>query len=157
MKKAIFPGSFDPFTLGHLDILEQSMKLCDEVTILIAVSPDKKSCFSIEDRVKMLEKLFEANEKIKIQKYEGIVVDYAKENQVEFLVRGLRNQSDLQYEQQLAAANKVLAPNIQTILYMCDPVKQFISSSYVREFLNYKKDISALVPEEIAEFIKNKG
>ena len=157
MKKAIFAGSFDPFTLGHLDILEQSLKLCDEVTVLIAVSPEKKSFFSTDERVEMLEKLFTANSKIKVQKYEGIVIDYARENQIDFLVRGVRNQIDLQYEQQLSAANKVLAPSIQTVLFMCEPAKQFISSTYVREFLKYKKDISELVPEEIKIYINNKG
>jgi pantetheine-phosphate adenylyltransferase len=157
MKKALFAGSFDPFTKGHLDILEQSKKLCDHITILVAISPDKKSFFNPTERVKMIEDLFQNDNQVSVDKCDGIVVDYAREKGIDILIRGLRNANDLHVEQQLAEVNKMLAPNIQTVLLMCDPKLQHISSTYVRELLKYKKEINEMVPQSVSEYISNRG
>jgi pantetheine-phosphate adenylyltransferase len=157
MKKALLAGSFDPFTLGHQSLVTQSLNIFDHLTILLAVSPDKKSFFTLDERVKMLEELFKARPNINIDTCQGIVTDYALKEGINTLIRGVRNAVDLAYEQQLAEINKVLAPEVQTIFLNCESAYQHISSTYVREFLKYGKDISSLVPEAINKSIVNRG
>lgn len=155
MKKALFAGSFDPFTLGHFDIVQQGLNVFDHITILIAVSPEKKNVFSSDERKKMLNGLFPAD-KITVEAYSGVVVDYGKNQGIHYLIRGIRNSVDLRFEQQLLEMNKILAPDLHTVWFSCRQDYQHISSSYVREFLKYRKSIKDLVPESVCTFIEQK-
>ena len=142
MAKALYPGTFDPITLGHIDIIERALHLFDEVTIAIATSESKKPVFTLEERISHVEQIFKGNKKVKAIGFTGLVVDLAKEENSNILIRGLRAVSDFEYEFQLSGMNKRLNSEIET-LFMT-PSEEFanISSSLVREILLLGGDIS---------------
>ena len=154
MKKiAIYPGSFDPLTNGHLDIIERASTIFDEVIVLISFNPDKKGRFSLEIRKKMIEDSIKHLSNIKVDAYNGLVVKYAKENNAKFLVRGLRVAGDYEYEWSLYSGNRYIDPEIDMVYLMSKPEKTIISSTVVMEFIRTGVDVSSLIPEPVSKII----
>lgn len=148
MKRAIFPGSFDPFTLGHFDIITRGVTLFDELIIAIGVNSDKKYMFSLDQRKKFIEDSFVGNPKIKVVTYEGLTVDFCQKNDVEFILRGLRNPADFEFEKSIAYTNRDLAP-IETVFLLTAASTSYISSSIVRDVIKHHGDYKRLVPESV--------
>ncbi len=148
MKKAIFPGSFDPITLGHLDIIERGVKLFDELIIAIGINADKKYMFSLEERKKFIEDSFKNEPKIKVVTYKGLTVDFCEKNNVDFILRGLRNPADFEFEKSIAHTNRDLAP-IETVFLLTAAKTSYISSSIVRDVIRNNGDYTKLVPATV--------
>jgi len=148
MKRAVFPGSFDPITLGHIDVINRALSLFDEIIIAIGVNADKKYMFSLEDRKKQIEDTFANQPKIKVKTYTGLTVDFCKEEQASFILRGLRNSSDFTYEQSIAQTNSSLA-DIESVFIMCSPSLSNISSSIVRDVIRNGGDYTKMVPNSV--------
>ncbi len=148
MKKAVFPGSFDPITLGHVDIIKRGLHLFDEIIIAIGVNADKKHMFSLEDRMKHLEIAFRDETKITIKSYTGLTVDFCKSENASFILRGLRNSTDFTYEQSIAQTNASLA-EIESVFLICSPEVSFISSSIVRDVIRNGGNYTKMVPKGI--------
>ena len=148
MKRAIFPGSFDPLTLGHYDIIERGAKLFDEVIIAIGVNADKKYMFSLEQRKKFIEDAFADNDRVKVVTYKGLTVDFCKEINVDFILRGLRNPADFEFEKAIAHTNRDLAP-IETVFLLTSAKTSYISSSIVRDVIRNNGDYTKLVPKSV--------
>lgn len=146
MNKALFAGSFDPFTNGHLDILRQAAEIFDEVIIAVAFNSEKKGFLPVEKRLGLIIKGVAGLDNVSVDSYEGLTVDYAKKNGVNILVRGVRMPSDFEYEQQIASVNQSLAPEIKTVFFTPKPQNAFISSTMVREVYQNKGDVSKFVP-----------
>ena len=146
MKKALFAGSFDPFTYGHLDIIKQASKIFDEVIVAVAYNSEKKSFLPVKKRVGLIIKSVVGLENVSVDSYEGLTVEYAKKNGVEVLIRGIRNSSDFEYEQQISGINQTLAPEITTVFLTTQPENLLISSTMVREVYKNNGDISKFVP-----------
>lgn len=147
MKKiALFPGTFDPFTLGHLSLVERGLHLVDEIIIAIGVNNNKKTFFSLEQRIEMTVNLFKDNERVIVDSYEGLTVDYAKEKQARYILRGIRSVNDFEYEKNIADVNRKIS-GIETFVLFTEPEHTHISSSIVRELLHYGKDVNDFVPE----------
>ena len=155
MKKiAICPGSFDPITLGHLDIIERASKIFDEIIVLVMTNSAKTPMFTAEERVCMIEKATKNIGNIKIDIYNGLLADYAEENNVNVLVKGLRAVSDFEYEFQQALTNKVLNKNLETVYLNTSSDYMYLSSSVVKQIGSFGGDISKFVPAENLENIK---
>lgn len=148
MKKAIFPGSFDPITSGHYDIIQRGVKLFDELIIAIGINSSKKYMFSLEERKNFIEKAFKNEPKIKVVTYEGLTVDFCQKNNVEFILRGLRNPADFEFEKAIAHTNRDLAP-IETVFLLTSAKTSYISSSIVRDVINNNGDYTKLVPDVV--------
>lgn len=145
MKKAVFPGSFDPLTLGHYDIIKRAIKLFDEVIVAIGVNADKKYMFSLEERMRFIEESFAGEPKVKVVSYEGLTVDFCLKNNVQFILRGLRNPGDFEFEKAIAHTNRDLAP-IETVFLLTAANTSYISSSIVRDVIRNQGDYTILVP-----------
>jgi len=148
MKKAVFPGSFDPLTLGHCDIINKSLNLFDEIVLAIGVNSNKENMFSIDQRKKFINDEFTNQEKIKISTYEGLTVDFCKTINADFIVRGLRNPADFEFEKTIAQTNKKLT-GIETVFFLTSPETAYISSSIVREIIANKGEYTKLVPKSV--------
>ncbi len=148
MKKAVFPGSFDPITLGHVDVIERGLPLFDELVIAIGVNAEKKYMFSLEERVKFIQKAFKGESKIKVEIYKGLTVDYCKEINADFILRGLRNPADFEFEKAIAQTNRNLS-GIETVFLLTSAQTSFISSSIVRDIMRNDGDASSLVPNSV--------
>ena len=157
MIKAVYPGSFDPITNGHLNIINRASKLYDELIVLVAISPAKKPFFSIEEKVNMIKDSVKDLPNVKVDFYEGLVVDYASKNNVQVLVRGLRAVSDFEYEFQLAAANRFINNEIEMVFFMANSENNFISSSMIKEMSLAGQDVSSLVPPMVTKYLKEKA
>jgi pantetheine-phosphate adenylyltransferase len=153
MKIALFPGSFDPVTKAHVDILKRSISLFDKVVIGIGINSTKQALLPIDARKKMLEAVFSNEPKVEIQTYSGLTVDFCKEIGANYMIRGIRTVSDFEYEKAIAQMNHALVPEIESIFIVSKPGYSSISSSIVRDILRYKGDISQFVPKEVLEFI----
>ena len=151
---AIYPGSFDPITNGHLDIINRASKLFDEVIILVAYNKEKKARFSAEDRVSMIKESISKFKNVSVDSYSGLTMEYAKNKGAIALIRGIRVVSDFEYEWQLAAANEYVDPNIEMVFLMSHQETTFISSSTIDELYFNGVDISPLVPKIVLEFYK---
>jgi pantetheine-phosphate adenylyltransferase len=148
VKRAIFPGTFDPFTIGHYDIVKRGLNLFDEIIIGVGVNQAKKTFFTTEKRVEIIRQAFEGEERIKVQEYNSLTVTFAHEVNAEFILRGLRSVSDFEYERTIADANRHLA-GLETVILNTDPSYSFISSTVVRDLLTYGKDITAFLPPNV--------
>jgi pantetheine-phosphate adenylyltransferase len=152
-KKAIYPGTFDPITNGHLDIINRACKMFDEIIIAVANNKSKKSMFSLSQRVKMVKIATKHIKNIKVQKFDSLLVDFAQNENSNIIIRGLRAVSDFEYELQMSYANQSLNSNIDTIYLMPTLNNAFISSSIVRNILSYNGDVSHLIPKEIKKYV----
>lgn len=148
MKRALFPGSFDPITLGHYDIIKRGVKLFDEVVVAIGINADKNYMFSIEERKSFIEKSFTNEPKVKVTTYEGLTVDFCKEINAKFILRGLRNPADFEFEKAIAHTNRKLS-KIETVFLLTASKTSFISSSIVRDVIRNNGDYSVLVPSSV--------
>lgn len=148
MRRALFPGSFDPITNGHYDIIKRGIKLFDEVVVAIGVNSSKKYMFSLEERKQFIEEAFKDEPKIKVVTYKGLTVDFCKEIEADFILRGLRNPADFEFEKAIAHTNRDLAP-IETIFLLTSAGTSYISSSIVRDVIRNDGDYTLLVPESV--------
>jgi pantetheine-phosphate adenylyltransferase len=156
MKKAIYPGSFDPMTNGHMDILIRSLKIFDQVTVLVAGSSRKQSLLTTSERIELLRDSVAHLSGVKVDKTEGLIMEYAKANDAQAVVRGLRSPSDFEYEYMMASMNKNILPDIETVFMMTGQGLYFVSSSMIKELHAYGGDISAYVPAPVAKLLDNK-
>ena len=145
-KIAIFPGSFDPITLGHVNIIERAMPLFDKIIIAIGVNSQKSGYFTLEKRMNWLQEIYGSTGNVVIESYEGLTVDFCKRQESKYILRGLRGVSDYEYERVIAQTNKTMYPEIETVFILSAPEFSHISSTIVREVLRHKGDISKLVP-----------
>jgi len=148
MKRAVFPGSFDPITLGHVDIIKRAIPLFDEIVIAIGINADKKYMYSPEQRQAFIEEVFSDEAKIKTETYKGLTVDYCKKIDATFILRGLRNPADFEFEKAIAQTNRKLS-GIETVFLLTSAETSFISSSIVRDILRNNGDVSVLVPNVV--------
>ena len=148
MKRAVFPGSFDPITLGHCDIINRGLALFDEVIVAIGENSAKKYMFSIEERKDFIETTFKNNAKVKVMTYSGLTTDFCKEIEADFILRGLRNPADFEFEKAIAHTNRKVG-GIETIFLLTSVETSFISSSIVREIIHYKGAYENLVPAAV--------
>lgn len=156
MKKAIYPGSFDPITYGHLDIIERSAGLFDELIVAVLSNSAKKTLFSNDERVKMIEGLVAKYPNVKVMKFDGLLVEFAEKVDAKIIVRGLRAVTDFEYELQICQTYKVEKPDIETVFLTTDLKYSYLSSTVVREYASYGADISKFVPKEIIPLIMEK-
>lgn len=147
-KKAVFPGSFDPITLGHFDIIERGIKLFDEVVVAIGINADKKYMFSLEERKQFIEKAFENNPQVSVITYEGLTIDLCKKIKADFILRGLRNPADFEFEKAIAHTNRKLS-KIETVFLLTASKTSYISSSIVRDVIRNGGDYTVLVPSSV--------
>ena len=153
MKVAIYPGSFDPVTFGHLDIIERSSKIVDELVIGVLNNRAKNSLFSLEERVSMIKEMTAHLPNVKVGYFEGLLVDYMKEINATIIIRGLRAVTDFEYELQIAQANGVQSEGIETVFLTTNLKYSYLSSTIVKEFASYGGDISKFVPEQFIDRI----
>ncbi len=151
-RKAVFPGSFDPVTLGHTDIIDRALPMFDELIIAIGININKKYMFDIELRQKMIEEIYKNEPKIKVITYTGLTVDLCHKKNFPFILRGLRNPADFEFEKAIAQTNRKLG-NVETVFLLTGPETSYISSSIVRDIYKNGGDISQLVPKEILKFL----
>ena len=148
MKRALFPGSFDPITLGHYDIIKRGVHLFDEVVVAIGINSEKSYMFSLKERQRFIEETFEDEPKVKVATYEGLTIDFCKKIQAQFILRGLRNPADFEFEKAIAHTNRKLS-KIETVFLLTAANTSYISSSIVREVIRNNGDYSVLVPESV--------
>jgi len=153
---AIFPGSFDPITIGHVDIINRGLKLFDNLIIAIGVNQTKNYMFDNEERKSMIKEVFKKNERIIIKQYSELTVQFCLQNNVTNIIRGIRNSSDFEYEQHIAFVNCELVNEIETIFLPSSKKTTFISSSIVREIILNNGSLQAFVPKEIINYMQNK-
>ncbi|RZJ48595.1 MAG: pantetheine-phosphate adenylyltransferase [Flavobacterium sp.] len=153
MKIALFPGSFDPMTIAHVDILKRALPLFDQIVIGIGLNSSKQNFLSAEKREEMVRKIFLGNEKVDVQLYEGLTVDFCRKINAKYMVRGIRSASDFEYERAIAQINQTMMPEVETILLLSKPEYSAISSTIVRDILRNKGNISQFVPKEVIEFL----
>ncbi len=156
MRIGIYPGSFDPLTYGHLDIIERALKVCDKLVVGILVNSSKNSLFTVEERIEVIKECCRGFNTIDVISFGGLLVDFCKENEVNFIIRGLRAVSDFEYEITMASINRRLAPDVETIFLMGRDENLFVSSSLVKEVASFRGDISTLVPPLVASRIQQK-
>ena len=155
MRRAVYPGSFDPTTNGHIDIITRAAEIFDEIYVAVIANPDKQPYFPLEDRIEMLKDAVSGIKKIKVDSFNGLLVDYAKKIKACAIVRGLRAVSDFDYEFQMALTNRRMSPGIETVFLMTDYKYSYLSSSIVRQIAHLKGDISDLVPKNVAKKLRN--
>ncbi len=153
MKIAVFAGSFDPFTYAHQNIVERGLSLFDKIVIAVGVNSTKKGLMSFDDRVSAISDLFASNEKVEVTQFSGLTVDFCQEIGAKYLLRGLRNTADFEFENAIAQNNLQLAPEIETYFLMAKSGLAHISSTIVRDILHHQGDVSALVPKEVLKYI----
>jgi len=156
MTVAVYAGSFDPFTYGHLDILKRGLKIFDKVLVAVAYNPEKEGLLTTEERVNIIKKCTENLKGVKVFSFDGLTVDFAKKHNATVLLRGIRSFADYEYENQLSQINSSLNKNIETIFLISESKYSHISSSAVRELLSHKCDLSEFVPKPALEYLHKK-
>lgn len=156
MTIALYPGSFDPVTRGHLDIIKRASKLCDKLIVAVLINSAKQSLFTVDERVEMLKECCANLPNVEVDSFDGLTVEFAKKKKVTFLVRGLRAVSDYENEMQLAHSNHALMPGIETVFLATSIKWSYLSSTTVREFASYNVDISRFVTPNVEAALKKK-
>ena len=156
MKKAIYPGSFDPLTLGHLDIIERSARIVDELVVGVLNNSAKNSLFSLDERVSMIKEMTDSMPNVTVTSFNGLLVDYMREIDATIIVRGLRAVTDFEYELQIAQTNHVENPEVETIFLTTSLQYSYLSSTIVKEFASYGGDLSKFVPARFMDRIYDK-
>ena len=146
---AVFPGSFDPITRGHVDLVRRALPLFDKVIVAIGVNSKKKTFFSLEQRKSWINAVFSDEPKVEVGDFEGLTVDYCRSVNAGYLIRGLRNASDFDYEKTISQINNIIGENIETIFLIAKPELSHVSSSVVREIIDAKGDVKAFLPDEV--------
>lgn len=153
---ALYPGSFDPVTLGHLDLIKRASLIFDEVIVAVAVNTRKKSMFTTDERVSMLKESIKGIKRVSVRTFDGLVVDFARKNKISVLVRGLRMISDFEYELQMALTNRRLDEKVETIFLMPSEGYSFLSSTLIKEAALLGADISSFVPRNVVEVLRKR-
>ena len=156
MRKAIYPGSFDPVTYGHLDIIHRASKVVDELIIGVLVNKNKKPLFTMEERLYLLQETTRKYSNIKVKTFEGLTIDFAKQNDAKLIIRGLRAVTDFETEMQIAQTNHSIEPDIDTMFFTTSLEYAFLSSTIAKEVAFYGSDVSRLVPPVVEEAFQNK-
>ncbi|MEJ6694324.1 MAG: pantetheine-phosphate adenylyltransferase [Chitinophagales bacterium] len=154
-KIAIFPGSFDPITVGHVDIVNRALPLFDRIIIAIGVNTQKKYLYSLEQRMHWLQETFGSEKKIEIASYEGLTINFCKEKNADYILRGIRSAADFEYEKTIAHLNNAMYETIETILILSKPELSSISSTIVREIIKGNGDVSKFVPKVVIQSIQS--
>lgn len=156
MKIAVYPGSFDPITNGHLNIIERAINIFDELIVAVAIDPNKSTLFSAQERTDMIKEVTKKLEKVKVQSFSDLLIDFMKRNNANIIIRGMRAISDFEHESQLALMNKELAPEIETIFMVTCSKYSYLNSSIVKEIASLDGCVSQLVPEIVEENLRKK-
>ena len=156
MKIAIYPGSFDPFTYGHENIIERSVKVFDQIIVAVAHNTSKKTIFTVEERVEILNEVFRDRDDVKVYYFEGLLVDYIKKMGKNVVLRGMRTVSDFEFEMQMALANKTLSSELETVFMVTDSEFSHISSSVIKEVVSLNGSASHMVPEIVEIRLREK-
>ncbi len=156
MKKAIYAGSFDPITYGHMDIVQRAVRIFDEVHIAVIQNPDKSSLFSLEERICLIRQVFDDQPNIIIEGFQGLLIDFSKKKKIFTVVRGLRAVSDFDFEFQMALTNRSLLPTFDTVFLMTDHKYSYLSSSLVKQVAMYNGDVTQFVPPTVQTALKEK-
>ncbi|MCH7518353.1 MAG: pantetheine-phosphate adenylyltransferase [Candidatus Dadabacteria bacterium] len=156
MKIAIYPGSFDPFTYGHQNIIERSVKVFDQIIVAVAHNTSKKTIFTVEERVEILNEVFKNRDDVKVDYFEGLLVEYIKKMGTNVVLRGMRTVSDFEFEMQMALANKTLSSELETVFMVTDSEFSHISSSVIKEVVSLNGSASHMVPEIVETRLREK-
>ncbi|MEE9176454.1 MAG: pantetheine-phosphate adenylyltransferase [Thermodesulfobacteriota bacterium] len=156
MKIAIYPGSFDPFTYGHQNIIERSVKVFDQIIVAVAHNTSKKTIFTVEERVEILNEVFRDRDDVKVDYFEGLLVEYIKKMGTNVVLRGMRTVSDFEFEMQMALANKTLSSELETVFMVTDSEFSHISSSVIKEVVSLNGSASHMVPEIVEKRLREK-
>lgn len=149
MRRAVYPGSFDPMTNGHINIIERALAVSDELIIAVARNISKNPMFSIDERIGMLEEHFDSNDRVRVESFEGLLVDFARDRGAECIIRGLRAVADFEYEYQMANMNRKLSEDIETVFLMADPENFYVSSRLVKEVAILGGELPDVVPPAV--------
>lgn len=149
MKKAVYPGTFDPITFGHIDVIKRGAKLFDELMVAVAANPAKEPFFSLEERLRMVEPSVKGMKNVQVKSFDSLLVDFARKEKAEVVIRGLREMSDFSGEFQQALVNRKLAPNLETVFIVTSHEFFYLSSSVVRELSRFKGNVSDFVPKHV--------
>jgi pantetheine-phosphate adenylyltransferase len=155
MKLAVFPGSFDPITIGHADLVERALPLFDKVVVAVGINNQKQTLFSLEQRMDWLRKTFAHQPKVEVSSFEGLTVRFCQQIHAHYLIRGLRQASDFDYEKTISQLNSIIGEDIETVFLISRPEYSHISSTIVREIIKGKGDVSKFVPSVIADELHN--
>ena len=156
MAKAIYPGSFDPFTNGHLDIVKRAAPVFERVIVAIGDNPAKQPLFEKDERIRLIKEIVRPLKNVDVEAFDGLLVDYAKKRSARVVVRGIRTISDFEYEYQMALTNKALAPDIETVFMVTSKEYAFVSAKLIKEAASLGGDIATFVPPEIAKVMKGR-
>lgn len=156
MKIGIYPGSFDPITYGHIDIIERAALITDKLIVSVLNNPDKNPLFTVEERVEMIKEAVKGKANIEVESFEGLTVDYCQMKNASFMIRGLRAVTDFEYELQLAETNRVLCDKVDTVFLLTNLNYAYLSSSAVKQVLKYGGDISKFVPKYVEDRLREK-
>ncbi len=151
MRKAIYPGSFDPVTNGHINLIERSLRMFDHLIVAVAINPRKQPMFSVEERLELLKQSIPDTSRVTIDSFEGLLVQYARAQKAQVLIRGLRAVSDFEFEFQMANMNRHLEPDVETVFMMTGEETFYISSNFVREVAMFRGSVKGMVPEPVHE------
>lgn len=154
--RAIFPGSFDPITNGHVDIVTRGLKIFEHITVAVLHNPEKETLFSLEERVALIKKVLDFPERVSVEAFSGLLVNFVEQLGTHVILRGLRATSDFDYEAQMALMNRQLSPNIETFFLMTSERYSYVSSSLVKQIAPYGGDVSGLVPQPVGDALAKK-
>jgi pantetheine-phosphate adenylyltransferase len=155
-KNAIYPGSFDPLTNGHINLVERALRIFDTITISVAINTRKPNLFSLRERVAMIDRVFKNQERVKVDSFEGLLVDYVQKRKLAVVIRGIRTNSDFEYELGIAQANRHLSPSFETVFMMTDPQYAFLSSSMIKEIIGLGGSTNGMLPSFIEEALRKR-